>query len=144
MAKLLNCVFKITSNVINLDESGKPDGDIENDEFSVSGTLKTESGVTTIKYKEERDGAKILCEISADGDEVKVARRGDVVCDMIFSLEKTHKSLYRIPPFSFDMEISTSRIENTIEKSGGTLSLFYSMNVGGAKKRCRMKIERKD
>ena len=86
MAKLLNCVFKITSNVINLDESGKPDGDIENDEFSVLGTLKTESRVTTLKYKEERDGAKILCEISADGDEVKVARRGDVVCDMIFSI----------------------------------------------------------
>ena len=143
MAKHLNCVFKITSNVINLD-GGKPDGDIEKDEFSVSGNLTTDAGKTTLSYKEERGDSKVLCEITATANEATVTRRGDVVCDMLFSVGKTHKSIYKVPPFSFDMEISTARIDNTLEKPGGALSLFYNMNVGGAEKRCRMKIERKD
>lgn len=140
MAKLLNRVFKITSNVINLDESGQADGAVEKDEFSVAGTFKTEDGITTLSYKEVREGSSVSCEIRAKENEVKVMRRGDVICDLLFSLTKTHKSIYQVPPFSFDMEISTLRIENNLNTDGGTLALFYNMQVGGAQKRCRMKI----
>ena len=140
MANSKNCILKITSNVINLDESGKPDGASEKDELCVTGSKKTEKGVTTLSYEEKREDSSVLCEIEITEDKVKVKRRGDVSCDMLFSLEKKHKTIYNVPPFSFDMEISTVRIENTLGEDGGILTLLYDMTVGGAKKRCRMKI----
>ena len=144
MANTKKCIFKITSNVINLDENGKPDGAPEKDEFSVAGSLKTEKGATTLSYKETREGSSVLCEITVKESSVEVKRRGDVSCDMVFSAGKTYETLYQVPPFSFDMTIDTVRIENTIGEENGILSLLYDMTVGGAKKRCRMKIKRED
>jgi len=144
MAENKKCVFKITSHVINLDESGKSSGDVEKDELEAAGFIKTEDGKALISYEERREGARVLCEILVDGESVRVKRRGDVICDMLFSPQKAFKGLYEAPPFSFDMEISTLKIENSIEKPFGSLSLFYVMNIGGAGKRCRMKITRKD
>lgn len=144
MANTKTCILKITSNVINLDESGKPDGAPEKDEFSVTGSLKTEKATTTVSYKEARDGSSVLCEITASGENVTVRRRGDVSCDMLFSQGEKYETIYKVPPFSFDMEINTVRIDNSISEKNGVLSLIYDMTVGGAKKRCRMKITRID
>ena len=140
MTGLSSCVFKITSHVINLDENGKPDGEIEKDEFTAKGKVGRREGTTLLSYEEKRDGASVSCEILIKDDEVKVLRRGDVISEMVFAVGKTHESVYRVPPFSFDMKISTSRIEN----DEASLALFYEMSVGGAEKRCRMKIERLD
>ncbi len=140
MANFSNCVLKITSNIINLDEKGLPEGDLEKDEFTVSGLIKTENGAVILSYKEKREGALISCNVTAKGRAVEVSRRGDVVCDMLFSVGKTHKTIYKAPPFSFDMEINTLRVENNIQNERGSLSLFYTMTIGGAQKRCRMKI----
>ena len=144
MANTKKCIFKITSNVINLDENGKPDGAPEKDEFSAEGSLKTDKNITVLSYKEIREGSSVSCEITVKDATVSVRRRGDVSCDMVFSAGKTHETLYRVPPFSFDMTIDTVRIENGISEENGSLSLLYDMTVGGAKKRCRMKITRKD
>lgn len=141
MTKKTNCFLKISSNVINLDEDGRPEGEVEKDELCVAGALNAEGDAITLSYKEEREGSSVLCKITARGDEVKVSRRGDVISDMLFSPGKIHKSVYKVPPFSFDMEISALKIENGLKRDGGVLSLLYGMTVGGAKKRCRMKIE---
>ncbi|MBQ7332725.1 MAG: DUF1934 domain-containing protein [Clostridia bacterium] len=140
MTNFANCVLKITSNIINLDENGSPDGALEKDEFTASGLIKTENGAVILSYKEKREGALISCSVTAKGEAVEVSRRGDVVCDMIFSVGKTHKTIYKSPPFSFDMEINTLKLENNIKNGSGSLSLFYTMTIGGAQKRCRMKI----
>ena len=144
MANTKTCILKITSNVINLDESGKPDGAPEKDELTVTGSLKTEKTITTVSYKEVIDGSSVLCEITASGENVTVRRRGDVSCDMLFLQGKKYETIYKVPPFSFDMEINTVRIDNSISEKNGVLSLLYDMTVGGAKKRCRMKIARID
>ncbi len=144
MANSKNCILKITSNVINLDEGGKPDGAPEKDELCVTGSVQTDKSSTVLSYKETRDGSSVFCEITVKNDTVEVRRRGDVSCDMLFSKGKKYETLYKVPPFSFDMEIYTLRIENNIDAENGALSLLYDMTVGGAKKRCRMKILRKD
>ena len=140
MANSNSCNLKITSHVINLDDNGKPDGSPEKDELSLTGSIAVDKGATTITYKEEREGSSVLCEITIKKDSVIVRRRGDVSSDMLFSVGKPYKTLYNVPPFSFDMEINTLRIENDFEEFSGSLSLLYEMTVGGAKKRCRMKI----
>ncbi len=144
MANSKNCIFKITSNVINLDEGGKPDGAPEKDELCVTGTIRTDKSSTVLSYKETREGSSVVCEITAKNGSVEVKRRGDVSCDMLFSAGKKYETLYKVPPFSFDMKIYTVRIENNIDTENGALSLLYDMTVGGAKKRCRMKILRND
>jgi len=144
MAKIKECIFKITSNVINLDDSGLPEGDSEKDEFRVSGFVKSENGTVTLSYVEKRNGAAVSCDVKVSPEKVEVQRRGDVSCDMIFTVGKTHESVYKVPPFSFDMKITALRIDSSIEKEDGSLSLLYLMNIGGAEKRCRMKIARED
>ena len=58
---------------------------------------------------------------------------------MIFAEKETTKTIYSIPPFSFDAEIYTRKIRSTISSSGGKLELFYSITVGGAKKNTVLK-----
>ena len=144
MAKIKECIFKINSNVINLDTAGLPDGESEKDEFKVRGFVKDENGEITISYVEKREESSVSCDVTVKENSVEVKRRGDVFCDMIFTVGKTHKTVYKVPPFSFDMEIRALRVESNIQKEGGSISLLYLTNIGGAEKRCRMKISRED
>ena len=144
MVKIKECFLKISSNVINLDDAGLAEGDSEKDSFCVSGFIKTEEDAKIISYVEKRNDTSLSCDVRICGDEVKVSRRGDVVCDMLFSVGKTHKTVYECPPFKFDMEIRALRVDSSVSEDGGSLSLLYSMTIGGAKKRCRMKIELED
>ena len=59
---------------------------------------------------------------------------------MLFSVEKTHKSIYKVPPFSFDMTIETLRLTSTLSDMGGEINLLYRMTVGGAVRKTKMKI----
>ena len=46
-----------------------------------------------------------------------------------------------MPPYSFDTDIYTRRIRNSLSLSGGELTLIYDMTIGGAKKKTTMKIK---
>ena len=43
--------------------------------------------------------------------------------------------------YRFDIEIYTKKIRNNLGRDGGRLDIHYKMNIGGADKNVRMKIE---
>ena len=130
----------ISSTIENLDASGLVYGDAERDSIKTEGDFFFSPSVSKISYVEEREGARVECTISVKEGEISVERRGSVECLMLFSVGKARKTLYKVPPFTFDMTTELIRQRNELSENGGTLTLLYKMNVGGADKKVKMTV----
>ena len=141
MAIIKEKKLKISSVIENMTPSGLVDGEAERTEITPDGFLKIGEDVTVITYTENTEGGRVATDITLTETSVTVTRRGAVVSDMVFSEGETHKSLYQVPPYSFDTEIYTKKIRNNMTRDGGRVDIFYTMKIGGAEKSVRMKIE---
>ena len=132
----------IVSSVIeNLLPSGLSDGEPEKTDVSADGFLKISDGEYVISYVEKTDGGRVSSDIFITDGSVRVKRSGDIESDMLFSEGLSHKSVYTVPPYSFDAEVFTKRIRNSMTRDGGRVDIFYTMKIGGADKKVRMRIE---
>lgn len=133
--------IKISSAIENLDESGLSMGDCEKNESKHSAYFRTGGGEYSLTYSEEEEGAKTSSEIKVFSDgRVSVARSGAIESIFFFEEGVAHSSLYKVPPYLFDCEISAKRIRTSLSEAGGEIDLVYTMKIGGAEKSCRMKI----
>ena len=133
--------FKISSYIENLDSSGIPEGEVEKTEICPVGIFRAEGGSLLLSYTEKSEGGEIFSEIAVESGTVTVCRSGAIVSEMRFREGESHRSLYQIPPYSFDTVIYTKKIRNTLSENGGRLDIFYTMSIGGQDKNVRMKIE---
>ena len=135
---LIKMKITVCSSVIN---EGDPIP--ERSEESYEGYMKysDRDGVERISYKSVQDGAKTETLIEPRAGTVRLLRKGAIESEMLFEPGKAHSSLYRIPPFSFDMTVKTNRADCSLSPFGGEVLLEYEMTVGGAKKDCFMKIK---
>ena len=132
--------ISIHSVIDNLDDNGLAEGEPEINILTVTGTYKT-GDCREICYTEESEGGKTQCSlvINADGT-VNLTRCGAIESSMLFAEGKDTVTVYKIPPYSFDMTISTAKIRNSLDDRGGELRLIYGMTVGGQSKKVRMKL----
>ena len=129
----------VRSLVENLDDFGLV-YDTESDSFTVPCELLARGGAARLVYDTENEGVKTKTEITASCRGVKLVRHGGIESVMEFNEGSITKTLYRVPPFSFDAEIDTKRIKNSLTECGGTLELSYNLTVGGAKKKMRLSL----
>ncbi|MBE6644657.1 MAG: DUF1934 domain-containing protein [Ruminococcaceae bacterium] len=141
MAIIKEKTVKISSVIENLLPSGLCDGEAEKSESSVEGFLKISDGGYEITSSEMTEGGKLVTDIFICAGSVRVKRVGAIESDMLFEEGLSHKSLYSIPPYSFDAEVATKRIRNSMKRDGGRIDIYYDMKIGGAKKRVKMRIE---
>ena len=141
MAIIKEKTVKISSVIENLSPSGLCEGDAEKSESIADGFLKISDGEYEITSSEMTEGGKLVTDIFIGADSVRVKRVGSIESDMLFEEGLSHKSLYSIPPYSFDAEITTKKIRNSITRDGGRIDIFYDMKIGGAEKRVKMRIE---
>ncbi len=129
--------IKISSQVKN---EGDPIP--ERTEEEVLGIMRSDAneGALRISYKTASEGAATETAMELYGSSVRLIRSGAVESNILFEAGKSHASLYRIPPFSFDMSVKTTRLENNLAHRGGSLILEYEMKIGGAKKLCFMHL----
>ena len=97
-------------------------------------------GLMRLSYEETSEGGPIKSDITIADGHVRVRRTGAIESDFMFAEGEVTKSLYKIPPYSFDTSITTKKIRNNLTRSGGKLTIIYDMNVGGADKNVRMTI----
>ena len=133
--------IKMTSVIENLLPSGLSDGEPERAECEAEGFLKITDGEYNITYSEITEGGKVVSDIIITEGSVRVKRVGAIESDMYFEEGYLHKSLYGVPPYSFDAEIMTKKIRNNMTRDGGRTDIFYNMKIGGAEKSVRMRIE---
>ena len=138
MAKIKKVRLTVSSQIDNLDSSGLPEGEAEKTAVTAIGYLKEDGEDIYISYNEQSEGGAVLSDIRLCKSEAIVTRHGAIESFMRFSEGVTYKTRYTLPPYSFDMEITTKRMTKEITQKGITLKLLYKMTVGGAEKLCRM------
>ena len=139
MARIYEMNITVSSVIENLDDFELVLGEAEKSEIKAPCFLKLDGDTAVISYTEKNENGKTLTEITINNNTVSVKKRGDINTNMIFAEKEITKTIYSIPPFSFDAEIYTRKIRSTISSSGGKLELFYSITVGGAKKNTVLK-----
>ena len=130
----------IESSIENLDASGLPEGDIEKNIAEADGFYRFSEGNIFLSYIEKGDNGVCRTEITSIGGELTVRRGGAIESEMRFMEGESHSSVYSIPPYQFDVTVTTKRIRLDLTDSGGKINLFYNMKIGGADKSARMKI----
>ena len=143
MAYIYELEYTVHSVIENLDDSGLADGDPEISITTQEGFFKLSEERAVISYTEQTEGDRITTDITLEGGALILSRRGAVVFDATFREGECCKTVYSVPPYSFDAEIRTKKIRSDITKAGGELRLLYSMNIGGQEKSVRLKISAK-
>lgn len=140
MERTYDVEINMLSVISTTDESGARDGEADRTEASYKGKLQLSGGRTVLTYKERTEGGDVRCEITVTDGEVRVSRRGAISSDMKFSEGVTERSVYRIPPHAFDMEIFCKRAKIQTKGREGRVDLLYSMTLGGESRSARMRI----
>ena len=96
-----------------------------------TGVLHLEGAGGTIAYSEESDGGQILTNIVFTPSRVTIARNGAVRSHMVFETGLAHTSLYEVPPYAFDMTVTTGALSASIGIFGGRIHLEYDRLLGG-------------
>ena len=141
MEKVMKDVrINIESTVDDLDDAGLTASSDKTHAEAV-GKINGADGEIVITYSQTVENVTSNSSITVRDDSVTVKRGGDAEYSFVFSEGKTTSSLYTVPPYSFDTDIYTRRIRNSLSLSGGELTLIYDMTIGGAKKKTTMKIK---
>lgn len=130
----------IHSVIDNLGEAGLPEGEPEINLITTNGTVTIGDGGTQIRYEESGEGGRTSCTLRLSEDGATLTRLGAIDCVMQFKEGRTTSTVYKIPPYAFDMSLNALRIRNEVGREGGDVRLIYLMSVGGQEKRARMKI----
>ncbi len=141
MAIIKEKKFVIKSVIENLSLSGAVEGEPEETSAVCDGFLKVSDGEINISYTETTEGGKVVSDVTVSGELVRAKRVGAVESEIIFNPAEPHKSLYTVAPFSFDVTVVTKKIRNSLTKDGGRLDIYYNMEIGGASKYVKMRIE---
>ena len=140
MAYIYELEYTVHSVIENLDDAGLAADEPEISITTSEGFLKLGEDSSVISYVEATEGGRVATDITVEDGAIRLTRRGAVVFDAVFREGESFKTVYSIPPYSFDAEIRTKRIRCDIGKLGGELRLLYSMNIGGQEKSVRLKI----
>lgn len=132
--------IKMESVIQNLDSVGLAEGDAERTENGGVGYYHFDKDRILITYCEDTEGGRLTSEIAVCNGAVRVKRSGAIESDMEIREGFTDRSVYSIPPYRFDMEISGKRVVCKLDVNGGEIDLRYSMKIGGADKSARMRI----
>ena len=122
-------------------ESAENKEDFEKSETRADAFIKDSGDSLTLSYLEEQQGDRIFTDVTLENGTVEVKRRGGIECDFLFKEGESTYSKYAVGPYCFDASIYTKKIRGAITRTGGTLTIFYDMEIGGDKRSVRMKIE---
>ena len=114
--------------------------DTETTESRASAEMVSDGHATFIRYSESGDGGEVSTVVKIAADGVTVTRHGALESVLVFREGESTDSIYAVGPYRFDATVKTRKIRNALTPDGGSLTLYYDMNVGGAEKSVRMKL----
>ena len=93
------------SSIWELDGNGERLGTAEISETEYDAALSFGPMGALVTYTENTEGGKINAELTLSETSVTVKKSGAISSYMVFRIGEEFKSLYSIPPYSFDMLI---------------------------------------
>ena len=140
MAFIKEGIFTVLSKIEDIDENGFAT-EAEEMKNECAGFLRAAEDELLITYTEGEGESKSFSQISVRGETVLVHRRGASESSIRLRVGEKHTSIYKVPPYSFDMEVEAKRIRNSMDIKGGRLDLFYLMRIGGQDRKVRLCID---
>lgn len=116
------------------------DGGREINEYTLPGVLRTRDGCHLLSYAETGEGGEVRSELFVAEGRVRLCRTGAIRSKILFSEGNVHRSLYEIPPYRFDMTVTTEKVHCSFSADGGKIDLVYRTVIGGAARRCRLTL----
>ena len=112
-------------------------------ESVASGCLMLGDRGNRILYREKGEhGAETLTELDfSQKDELKLKKSGEAKYELTFKENCSHSFVYYAPPLTFDGEVFTHSIKNSMCILGGNITVEYSMDMGGHKQRVSISID---
>lgn len=112
------------------------DGESDTIELTADGKFAEKDGSYLIKYSDEfisdvKDPIHTTVKVSSGGS-VSVTRSGSYQSRFVIEPDKRCNCLYQTPYGSMAMGFYGEKIENNLNKNGGELSLWYTVDVNGA------------
>ena len=130
----------VRSRIEDLDESGLVT-DAEELKSESMGFLRAAEDEMLLTYTEGEGESKVFSQVLIHGESVSVNRRGATESSILLEVGKKQTSIYKVPPYSFDMEVEAKRIRNSMSLKGGRLDLFYLMTIGGQARKVRLTVD---
>lgn len=132
--------FSVRSRIEDLDENGLA---TEAEELcsESEGFLRAAEDEMLLTYTEGEGEAKVFSQILIRGETVTVNRRGASESSMVLKVGEKQTSVYKVPPYAFDMAVEAKRIRNGMTLQGGRLDLFYTMTIGGQARKVRLCVD---
>ena len=133
--------LKIHSVIESLDDTGTPEGEPEINITTHRANMRRDGDILHLSYKEEQEGVDISCHITVYPDgKVSLSRRGGIISDILFSEGEECSTVYTIPPYRFDMTVSTLRVELSMCGAPIRIRIIYTMNIGGQRRRTSLTV----
>ena len=134
--------LKIESQIENLDERGSVCDNTEHSADTHTGAMKIFGNAISLSFRENTESGSVFSDILIhESGAVTVRRSGAIDSTMYFKEGEEYNTVYSLPPYKFDMTVKTEMVKNSLSIFGGTLEISYSMSVGGADKRVKMRID---
>lgn len=130
----------VRSVISDIDGTGLQVGEPERAESSSVGTLTDlGGGVYRITYTESTEGGEVNTTLEIEGEGLTLRREGALSSHMRFREGEEYKTLYSVPPYSFDMIILPRRVDISASRARIDIRLVYDMTVGGVARRVNMR-----
>ena len=115
-------------------------GEREREERVLSAVLREKDGCRLLSYTETGEGGDVRSELFCTDGRVRLRRTGSVRSEILFSEGTVHSSLYEIPPYRFDMTVTTERLHCFFGATDGEIDLAYTAVIGGVGRHCRLTL----
>ena len=108
------------------------DGDVTELTSLSPGCLRESADGLLLTYTDTTEGGKVFNRIEIKDDSVSVRRTGAVSMALTFCVGQSERTVYGVPPFTFDMTVTTESLKVRREESGVRIGLRFRSTVGGA------------
>ena len=107
------------------------DGERDRQQFTLPATLSPVTGGVVVCYDETIDNAVTHVTVTAVGNRVEIARRGDCAVTFLLTPGTPHPCDYQTPYGTISMLLKNAKVENHLTVAGGTLAADYTLDMGG-------------
>lgn len=107
------------------------DGEHDEQRFTLPAVVSPVTGGVVVCYDEEIDNAVTHVTVTAVGETVEIARRGDCSVTFFLTPGTPRPCNYETPYGAIPMLLKNAKVENNLTVAGGTLCADYTLDMGG-------------
>ncbi len=118
--------------LITISDTHVIDGEKENSQLTLTGSLRFNDKGYKIRYKEDGTGYEgCFVTLSVEGEKVTMTRLGAFNAEMIIEKGKRHTCAYATPAGVMNLGVYASKVNSSMTENGGVLEFSYSLDIDG-------------